>query len=333
MTGNSRSNRPETTPLRDQVPNEAARIVSETVGGRIRSTELLPRGVMTFKCLVQTEGGDRFVVRFYPPARASVVNCEPDLLQRCRRAGIPVPVNLTDSRRGPKATLAYVVYQWIDGEMLSERLPTLGVEEQKTLARELSSRLSDLQYIEFHGFGELLTGETAPAGSWRAFVDACCRSGVEALRRHSLLSDAMMLDLSTIVAGAGPLLRWNKPQLVWGDISFDNILVDRSGHLAALIDFESCLSGDPLTTLGYCAATNWHQPFYSALCDAWPGAFEPDGQQRVLFYAILRALRLARYAHQPLPTGYPRDPLTQIFPGLVPALSTLTTRFAAGWKS
>jgi hypothetical protein len=44
-------------------------------------------------------------------------------------------------------------------------------------------------------------------------------------------------------------------------------------------------------------------------------------------------LRLARYAHLPTPTGHPRDPLTHIFPGFLPALSALAARVSARNKS
>jgi aminoglycoside phosphotransferase (APT) family kinase protein len=303
---------------------EARRIVSEIVGNSVHSAVEIRRGRMTFKYSVQTAVGDCFVVRFYPARRATVVDVEPDLLRRCRRAGMPVPVVIADSRQGPRATLSYVIYQWIEGKMLSECLTALSEPQQKDLARELAGLVYDLQQVELRGFGELSTAETAPDASWLEFVNACCQSGLQALKKHALLDDSQIRELEVVVTRTGRLLHRSKPQLVWGDISFDNVLVAPSGRVAGLIDFEGCLGGDGLATLGYCFAIHGNQPFCAALNDAWPAPLALDDRQRVFFYAILRGLRLAPYAHQPLPTGYPRDPLTRIFPGLVPALSMLT---------
>jgi hypothetical protein len=95
---------------------------------------------------------------------------------------------------------------------------------------------------------------------------------------------------------------------------------------SGLIDFESCLSGDPLTTLGYCFAAHGNDPLCGALLNAWPETLDTAAWERILFYSILRALRLAPYADRPLPTGHPRDPLLQIFPGVKLALDMLTSR-------
>src|SRR5262249_17456220 len=154
---------------------EAGKIVSEVLGCSIQLVRPIQRGHMTFKCLVETKNSGRFVVRFYPPTRASVVDCEPDLLKRCYRAGMLVPQVVIDSRTGPKAKLFYVAYHLIEGETLSNRLPNLSSEQQKTVAIELAELVFDLSRIEFDGYGELLSCEVARNASWHIFVDASFR--------------------------------------------------------------------------------------------------------------------------------------------------------------
>jgi aminoglycoside phosphotransferase (APT) family kinase protein len=278
---------------------------------------------MTFKCLVLTEASERFIVRFYPPARASVIACEPDLLTRCHRAGIPVPQVLLDSRTGPKASLSYIAYRMLEGDPLSDRLPTLTSTQQKILAADLAQRIFNLSRIEFQGFGELTSSETARESSWTAFVAASFQRGLAAIRNNSLLPVDVIQQLDLLTDRIARLQEWHASNLVWGDIHFENILVDPSGRIAGLVDFESCLSGDPLATLGYCFAAQGACFFSLALFDAWPAKLPADQRERALLYAILRGLRLAPYAHLPLPTGAPRDSLPHIFPGFLSALSTL----------
>jgi aminoglycoside phosphotransferase (APT) family kinase protein len=315
-------------PVSALLPAQAARIVSEVGGCAVRSSRSIDRGVMTFKCVVETERNERFIVRFYPPRRATVVDQEPDLLLRCQRAGFPVPRVIADSRTGPQADLAYVVYPMIEGETLADRLPQLSTTQTQLLARELATLLHRMQSVDFEGSGELCNGLAARDRSWPAFVRESFAIGVDVVRRTALV-DAQVVELLTAAAERAQSCQFPEAsRLVWGDINFDNVLVNANanGQVTGLLDFESCLSGEPLATLGYCLAAHGDQAFCRALLQAWPERLDESQQERVILYAILRVLRLARYAHLPLPTGYARDPIVVIFPGLLPALSMLINR-------
>lgn len=303
---------------------DAERIVSAISGRKIRSTQAILRGVMTFKCLVETVSEERFIVRFYPPGRQAVLNCEPDLLARCRGSGLPVPTVIGDARTGPKAALAYVAYRMIDGATLSEAMPHLTAGQQQVLASELARCLFELRQIEHHGYGELVTADSADDVSWPAFVKRSFYDGIESLEQTRLIDSSALLRLRELVTRTSNHLDWQSSQLVWGDITFANIIIDSSGRLAGLIDFESSLSGDPLATLGYCFACHGNHPFWEALVQRWPQALDAAARKRILLYAILRGLRLAPYLDRPLPTGHPRDALFEIFPGMKLAIQTLT---------
>jgi len=309
------------------LPGEASRIVAELLGGKVDSVATLRQGRMTFKFLVEAEDGQRVIVRFYPPRRTAVVNQEPDLLIRCRLAEIPVPRVIGDSRTGPSSELTYVVYYMIEGTPLIEHLATCNSEQQSALAVSLAQHLFNLRTIEFEGCGELATGCEALDSTWEVFVEKSLRNGIDAIQKHSLLDKTMIAAVQRIVdrgfRGRGQPMH----SLVWGDINFENIIVDSNSRLAGLIDFESCLSGDPLATLGYCFAAHGKKTFFSMLLNAWAEPLDAKDRELIFFYAILRALRLAPYAHLPLPTGYARDPLTQIFPGIIPALAILSDSF------
>ena len=307
----------------------AARIVAAVSGSEIRSSRRINRGVMTFKVLVETSRAERFVIRFYPPGRNAVVECEPDLWARCRALDLPVPRVMSDSRSGPPADLAYVAYRWIEGRMLSEVLQTLSSRMQAKVAQNLARCLVTLEGLAFDGYGELVSSLSARDASWPAFICTSLASGITAIRSHGFLDSRTVQELEAILQGAAYIVRTSESRLVWGDISFDNILVDDAGEIGGLVDFESCLSGDPLATLGYCMSLHWDQPFCSTLLRLWPSE-DDERRNRLLLYAIVRGLRLARYAHQPLPTGHPRDSLTRIFPGLLPAVTELNRRLHSG---
>ncbi|MCV2420237.1 phosphotransferase family protein [Paucibacter sp. DJ2R-2] len=301
----------------------AAAIAGELTGSRVLKSERVLAGMMTFKCRVMTAGGHDVMVRFYPPGRTSLVHQEPDLLRLCSDLGMPVPRPIGDSRTGPPAPLAYVAYPRIAGVTLAQRLPHLDERQRRLLAEDLARHLAGLQQLGFSGAGELISATEALDEEWGVFVDRCMHQGLDAVREHSLLSPQLIGALESVVLPGAPEPAVVTGRLVWGDINFENVLVADNATVAALIDFEGCLSGDPLATLGYCQAVHGPSPFFRLLLDASPGA-EP-GRQRagIAWYAVLRAMRLARYAHLALPTGRPRDPLIRILPGLEEAVSIL----------
>lgn len=300
----------------------AANIVSGLLGVRSLSVRLLNEGLMTYKCRVQTDLGD-VIVRFYPPSRSTVVNQEPDLLMRCALQGIPVPQLIGDSRSGPQSPLAYIAYYRIAGSTLSEALKGSNKYNQFLLAKDLARHLRKLQEIQFEGTGELESSTAAYNVKWEIFVEQSLRNGLKAIQQYNLLDIVQIQDISQVIDQGLPINRRMTHQLVWGDINFDNIIIDDTNHIASLIDFESCLSGDPLATLGYCYAAHGPEPFFSLLLESWQPPLTADDHYAIAQYALLRALRLARYAHLPLPTGRPRDPLVDIFPGIIPALQYL----------
>ncbi|MDP9123078.1 MAG: phosphotransferase [Pseudomonadota bacterium] len=305
------------------LPAMAAAVVAGLTGSIVRESERIHRGMMTFKCRVRTGSGDELMVRFYPATRSALVHQEPDLLARCRQAGLPVPVVIGDSRTGPPAPLAYVVYRRIAGETLTDRLPGLDGTQRARLAADLAMHLHRLKDVVFDGAGDLLSGSTGRDITWTQFVDRSLREGLEAIRRHGLLEDSLASALERVVRAGWPAHALVATRLVWGDINFENILVTDEATVAGLVDFEGCLSGDPLATLGYLGAVHGTDPFFGLLIRAWSMDRYPQDDVCIAWYALVRALRLARYAHLPLPTGRPRDPLIQIVPGIVPAISTL----------
>jgi aminoglycoside phosphotransferase (APT) family kinase protein len=253
-----------------------------------------------------------------------VIATEPALLGRCRDVGLPVPQVLAESRTGPAAHLPYIVYRWIEGDVLADRLRTLPVDRQDAVAAHLGELLSRFRGVVCEGFGELVDGTRAQERSWEDFLASSVALGLEAIARYDLLAPSLQERLRAALHQMRGLSPIGESTLVWGDVSFENVLIGQDDRVAGLIDFESCLSGDPLATLGFCYAAQGNHPFCSRLLSASPEAAGASARQRVALYAVLRLLRLAPHAHQALPTGYPRDDLIDIFPGFLPALSELT---------
>ena len=301
----------------------AALILQQALGAAPVRIEKINAGVMTVKFAAQLPAGRRYVVRFYPPNRCETVRYEPDILRRCRDAGLPTPNVICDSRNGPETPLQYMVYAMIDGAPLSRSYSSLTAESRAEIARTIVTWLETLRQIHVTGYGDLVDGTAALYSSWQDFLHESFAQGIESARRHSLLEPETIDRLQATV----PKIRNAKLEtpsvLTWGDITTENIIVDDDNRPVGLLDFEGALAGDYLLNLGYCLARFHQNPFFESLVRAWP--VEPAAPQwfRIKLYAILRAMRIVKFAHQPLPTGHPRMPLERLLPGFAWALDNI----------
>lgn len=298
-------------------------IAQEISGSTITTVNEIKRGVMTFKFAITLSPGECLIVRFYPISRSSVVHYEPDILHRCAELGLPVPAVIADSRTGPSVPFQYMVYKMIDGVPLSERFPKLTTASQNEIARQIVNYLYALQEIQVLGFGELADGSRALFQSWNSFMRQSFIQGIEAVKEHCLFPEEIITNLEGIAIALETFREQTSHGLVWGDISTENLLIDDHNRIVGLLDFEGALAGDILMNPGYCYAGNNGTCFFESLINSWPEPLKDDEWKRIYLYSILRTLRIAKFAHLPLPTGYPRQPIERTFPGFQKALNNI----------
>jgi aminoglycoside phosphotransferase (APT) family kinase protein len=304
----------------------AARIIRHIIGSEPVRVEQIHEGVMTVKFVVQTPHDGTFVVRFYPRADARVIAYEPDLVRRLKAAGLPVAHVVGDSRTGPSSPLPYMVYEMLSGTTLRRQFPSLEMSARVKVARQVADFLETLQQMDTGGYGDLLSATAAQFDSWFRFMDTSFAEGISAARSHQSLPEESITGLEEIRQRLKLFGQPRRCGLAWGDMLTDNILVHEDGSLAGIVDFEGTLAADSWLNLGYCYAAYGSSGFFRDLKDAWLRPITPDNLDRVQLYAVLRGVRIVKFAHQPLPAGHPREPLEKTFPGFGIAVESLAGR-------
>lgn len=305
---------------------EAHRLALAIFGGGVAQVTTLERGVMTFKFTVTLVDRSRFVLRFYPASRTHVVQYEPDLFRRCAAHGISVPKMVTDSRSGPKATHAYCIYEYLEGIPLADRLPTLDEATVTHIAADLLRSLQMLQAVEVRGFGELIESRHARFNEWPEFLDTVFTEGIEGAVRSKLWPEVVLDELRELHGRIHMFPQPFAPTLALGDLSPENILIDTNNCFTGLLDLEGAVASEILLNAGYCYARGPVSPFFTALARAWPKRLTACDWDRINLYAIVRALSIARFTDQPLPSGLPRMPIERLLPGVGRAIKSLRSR-------
>src|SRR5205823_5289872 len=111
--------------------------------------------------------------------------------------------------------------------------------------------------------------------------------------------------------------------LAWGDLATTNILVDETGRLTGLVDFESSFVLDSTLSVGYLYGMNPEHPLIHALLDVGRASGSVFVDEKLKLCAALRAVRMAKFAHRDLPSGELQHPIQDVLPGAIRAVEQL----------
>jgi aminoglycoside phosphotransferase (APT) family kinase protein len=239
-----------------------------------------------------------------------------------------VPEVVADSRSNPKTPVDYMIYRWVGGVPLADRLSMLAEDSLAEVGRSLVACICRLHELAVAGYGELVDGTRARSTSWEEFLEDSFRVGISGAINERLVSQEVIEKLRFVQEHLRMFSTSNRSGLVWGDISPEHVLLDKHDRLTGLVDFESVLAGDILLNLGYAYARYGGTRLFGALLRAWPDPLQEDLWAKIELYAILRALRILTHSARPLPTGEARMPIQGFLPGLDKAIDGLCRRIS-----
>ena len=146
--------------------------------------------------------------------------------------GMPLPV-----WRGTRRGWPFFGYRKIPGRPLNAQ----DIGEQPDLAEELVQVLRRLHSLPMADARQAIS-EPATAESWRGKYERLRATARD--RLGAMLNACASQVMDERFAGFVPSLHF-APALVHGDLGPEHLLVDDSGHLAGIIDWEDASVGDP----------------------------------------------------------------------------------------
>ncbi|MDT0308667.1 aminoglycoside phosphotransferase family protein [Streptomyces sp. DSM 44917] len=156
------------------------------------------------------------------------------------RLPVPVPEVLGEGEPAEGYPWPWSVYRWLPGEN-----PEAGaLTEPEGLARDLAGFVAAMRSAGLPG------APPAYRGGPPAALEASTRAAIEELR--GVPEEGVDCDALTAVwesALRGPAARSVPPVWLHADLMPGNLLVDRAGRLAAVIDFGCAGTGDPACDL------------------------------------------------------------------------------------
>lgn len=179
----------------------------------------------------------QFVVRISPePEKINAFRKELWASQKVREAGVPSPEVIAVGNE--VAYEPYTITRRVTGSEASHH------PKRDRILHSMGSYAAMINSIHTHGFGSNFdwTGEEKRIDSWQRYLaeEFEIEKRLQLFSRNQIVPDSELEELSQIIRGVAT--NGLNPCLNHGDLRLKNVIVDEGGDIAAIVDWEECLS-------------------------------------------------------------------------------------------
>lgn len=302
----------------------ALHLVEELTATKVETVKILYGGVMTITVEVSSILGETYIVRFYPENRVKISKFEPHLVRSVFEAGGKVAMVISDSSEGPSSILSYMVYKKLEGITLKERYDRFGNKLASNFFYDLINTLIIIKDLKTKPSIMPPNKISNTSKCWSNIFTEQLLFETNHAKLPSNCAYTIKKRIMSITDKLSPHYFATERVMNWGDINFENIIVNYEGELVGLIDFEGACYADFLITLGFTHCFYSDHLFLGGLTKYWPDVLDNTCWIRIYSYSLYRFLRLSR--HIGLPTSSilkkPVLPIDKCI-GLYPAIEEL----------
>ena len=193
----------------------------------------------------------QFVIRISPePEKINAFRKELWTSQKVREVGVPSPEVIAVGNE--LAAEPYMITRRVTGTEASHH------PKRDRIIHSMGRYAAMINSIETHGFGSNFdwTGEEKRIESWESYLaeEFELEKRLELFSTNHILPDAEIQQLSEIIKNAQTLVQHAQANglsaqanglnssLNHSDLRLKNVIVDESGDIAAIVDWEECLS-------------------------------------------------------------------------------------------
>jgi aminoglycoside phosphotransferase (APT) family kinase protein len=224
--------------------NQVRQVACQALGSAVSLAEHLAVGWGNENWRVELNG-HRFIMKIGPPESAPKWAATHAVYELGSSAGLPVPDLAYFERACAEMDgWAVRVFTWMDGMPPESALR--GPSEITTFFGELAQLLRILHSLPARRFSSRLAGSAASFSRWSEYIAYRLPRVLERVRSTSCFSETEAGSIvATITALAAAVDATAKPAICHRDIYLDNLLANRQGGVAALLDFDGAEAWDP----------------------------------------------------------------------------------------
>lgn len=280
---------------------EVVATAAELLDAPVVEAVALPAGYANETWRVTTGPGAAYVVKIGPPGYESKWRSAHRALDLAASVGVPVAPLVRSAAIGDRLVRAFA---WIEGRTPDPGV--LGAEGVRRLFTDLGVALRALHGIEFAAFSSRLDGSAPLFPHWPDYLGNRLAAIAARCRATGALEEADLARVLDAIKGLMSEIGDDaRPTLCHRDLHVDNLLIDPTGRLVAILDFDTA--------------------------EVWDLAGEFDKLDRLLISAFPDARRWFDAAYREGLPSPPRWEARVRLVALIEALNTLPNAINAGW--
>jgi aminoglycoside phosphotransferase (APT) family kinase protein len=227
----------EAIPDVNEAKKLAKLIMEHHFGSKPKRLEHESSGLSNFVFSVQHSEGE-FIVRINPDAtKLNAYIKEQWAVNKAREAGVPTAEILEVGNE--VIPHPYMISRKAEGKEATEH------PERLAIVREMGRFAALINSVPTDGFGSVFdwsSNQLSRNETWKEYLHNELRldARLALLKKYRILTPKKLEQVRFILEKAGK--RSLKPRLSHGDIRLKNVLVDDSGKITALLDWEHCVS-------------------------------------------------------------------------------------------
>lgn len=150
----------------------------------------------------------------------------------------------------------YQIMDYIDGYTLDAFQDPATQYMNPELLSSLGAYVARVHQVKLTGFGpiavESLSNQARGIHTlWQEYIFLRLDEHIVHCKQHGAISDAEAVELQSIFSNFSEIFVCNSPMLLHGDLGSHNFISADGKTIAALIDWEDCMSGDPVFDIAF----------------------------------------------------------------------------------
>jgi aminoglycoside phosphotransferase (APT) family kinase protein len=216
------------------------------------------------------------------------------VLNQCVKVNMKVPIPLYSNE-------SVYIEEYSEGFDFKELAPTMTKKEIHSIFFDIGSELKKLHSIKTSKFSYMseIPGIATKDNHFQQFEEEMIKNAISTHQNNNqVINEVQLNQIKEILKSFENYLKsFSDPRLIHGDISFNNIRVNRKQdnfELVSVIDFSDCSSGDPLYDFGEIFdEVNCDWEIISSMEKSY-GSFKTVERDAIVFYALYYAIWLER---------------------------------------
>jgi Ser/Thr protein kinase RdoA (MazF antagonist) len=261
-------------------PDDAATVLMAALGYRARRITRFPMGLAHYVYDVETDRGEKVVVRLTRRTQAAAFRGAVIWSARLRGLGVPLPKLLYTDTEGISNRFPVLIMERLPGSDLGLVYGSLSSLEKRELAArmvEIQQRVARLPAGRGFGYGaDAADPHLQP--TWRMVLDQHLERSRSRIRAVGLVDPAVVDRVAARLNAHASAFDGVRPVCFLDDTTTKNVLIDR-GQLSGIVDVDTVCYGDLLRTVALTRMSLLASQDDTVYTDAWATLLDLSAEQ------------------------------------------------------